>query len=84
VGNWNFCVSRAAAKYIKFLFQDDLLEPECVAALTAVAEQDPAVGLVSFLLAGSRSLSFRVHRSCRSQILLRVIELERPSVRRAG
>ena len=46
VGNWNFCVSRARGKYIKFLFQDDLLEPECVAALTAVAEQDPAVGLV--------------------------------------
>jgi glycosyltransferase involved in cell wall biosynthesis/predicted O-linked N-acetylglucosamine transferase (SPINDLY family) len=46
VGNWNHCVRVARGKYIKFLFQDDLLEPDCVAEMVARAECDPAVGLV--------------------------------------
>ncbi|MFM6261102.1 glycosyltransferase, partial [Planktothrix sp.] len=28
--NWNYCISQAHGKYIKFLFQDDLLEPNCL------------------------------------------------------
>lgn len=46
VGNWNYCVEQAKGKYIKFLFQDDLLEPDCVSELVAVAESDAYVGLV--------------------------------------
>ncbi|HVU33137.1 MAG TPA: FkbM family methyltransferase [Opitutaceae bacterium] len=46
VGNWRRCISEARGKYIKFLFQDDVLEPECVAELVAVAERDPEIGLV--------------------------------------
>lgn len=44
--NWNYCIDRASGKYIKFLFQDDLLKPDCVAKLVDLAEQDEAIGLV--------------------------------------
>lgn len=30
VVNWNRCVELASGKWVKFLFQDDLLEPSCV------------------------------------------------------
>lgn len=52
VGNWNFCVQHVLSaeldrpKYIKFLFQDDLLNPDCIAEMVAVAEQDEAIALV--------------------------------------
>lgn len=46
VGNWMHCVAEARGKYIKFLFQDDLLEPDCIASLVEVAERDPEIGLV--------------------------------------
>lgn len=46
VQNWNFCVREAGGKYIKFLFQDDLLEPGCVEEMTAVADKDDETGLV--------------------------------------
>ncbi len=44
--NWNFCISQATGEYIKFLFQDDLLEPECIAKMVAVAQQNPKIGMV--------------------------------------
>jgi len=46
VANWENCVQHARGKYIKFLFQDDLLAPECVAELTTLAEEDHEIGLV--------------------------------------
>lgn len=46
VGNWNYCISEAKGKYIKFLFQDDLLDPNCVSELLKVAERNSEVGLV--------------------------------------
>ncbi|MDE5112526.1 MAG: glycosyltransferase, partial [Trichodesmium sp. St7_bin2_1] len=46
VGNLNFCISLAKGKYIKFLFQDDLLEPNCIEELVKLAETDSEVGLV--------------------------------------
>ena len=36
VGNWNECVRLARGEYIKFLFQDDFLEPNCVEKMLAV------------------------------------------------
>jgi glycosyltransferase involved in cell wall biosynthesis len=30
VGNWNHCVDLASGEWIKFVFQDDILTPECV------------------------------------------------------
>jgi predicted O-linked N-acetylglucosamine transferase (SPINDLY family)/glycosyltransferase involved in cell wall biosynthesis len=44
--NWNFCISQAKGEYIKFLFQDDLLEPECIEKMVALAQQNPEIGLV--------------------------------------
>ncbi|MBI4349713.1 MAG: glycosyltransferase family 2 protein [Elusimicrobia bacterium] len=43
VGNWNRGVALARAPWIKFLFQDDLLEPECLGRL--LAARRPGVGL---------------------------------------
>jgi predicted O-linked N-acetylglucosamine transferase (SPINDLY family)/GT2 family glycosyltransferase len=44
--NWNFCIAQAKGKYIKFLFQDDLLEPDAISKMVELAEQDEEVGLV--------------------------------------
>jgi predicted O-linked N-acetylglucosamine transferase (SPINDLY family)/GT2 family glycosyltransferase len=44
--NWNFCISQAQGKYIKFLFQDDLLEPNAIEEMVNLAEQDEEIGLV--------------------------------------
>jgi hypothetical protein len=44
VGNWNACLARARGEWIKFLFQDDLLDPNCIERLVAAARPD--VGLV--------------------------------------
>ncbi|HIK33957.1 MAG TPA: glycosyltransferase [Oscillatoriales cyanobacterium M59_W2019_021] len=46
VQNWNFCLHQANGKYIKFLHQDDILEPECVEKMVDLAEQDEEIGLV--------------------------------------
>jgi predicted O-linked N-acetylglucosamine transferase (SPINDLY family)/glycosyltransferase involved in cell wall biosynthesis len=44
--NWNFCIQQAKGEYIKFLFQDDLLAPECIAKMVATAQQNPDIGMV--------------------------------------
>ncbi|HMN04885.1 MAG: glycosyltransferase [Flavobacteriales bacterium] len=44
--NWNNCVRHAKGAYIKFLFQDDLLAPNCVARMVAMAGSAPEVMLV--------------------------------------
>ncbi|MEG3860895.1 glycosyltransferase [Microcoleus sp. herbarium12] len=44
--NWNFCIEQAKGEYIKFLFQDDLLAPECIEKMVAVAQQNPDIGMV--------------------------------------
>ncbi|MEG4217932.1 glycosyltransferase [Microcoleus sp. Pol14C6] len=44
--NWNFCISQTKGQYIKFLFQDDLLAPECIEKMVAVAQQNPEIGMV--------------------------------------
>ncbi len=46
VQNWNFCIKEAKGKYIKFLFQDDLLESDCIEKLMQVAVRDDEIGLV--------------------------------------
>lgn len=46
VQNWNYCLSKANGKYIKFLFQDDLLEPDCIELMVKVAESNSTIGLV--------------------------------------
>ncbi|MEG4271228.1 MULTISPECIES: glycosyltransferase [unclassified Microcoleus] len=44
--NWNFCISQAKGQYIKFLFQDDLLAPECIDKMVALAQKHPEIGMV--------------------------------------
>jgi len=45
--NWNHCVRHASGQYIKFLFQDDILHPDCVAEMVTFAEEKGAqIGLV--------------------------------------
>ncbi len=46
VENWNFCIEEAKGKYIKFLFQDDHLEPFCVQKLVEVSERESNIGMV--------------------------------------
>ena len=44
--NWNACLQLAHGSYIKFLLQDDLLEPDCIGRMVAAAEVDQRVGMV--------------------------------------
>ena len=44
--NWNNCVLKARGEYIKFLFQDDLLELNCIAEMMKLAITDCRIGLV--------------------------------------
>lgn len=37
VGNWNRCVELARGEWIKYLFQDDWLEPDCVERMVSAA-----------------------------------------------
>jgi glycosyltransferase involved in cell wall biosynthesis len=46
IPNWNFCLSMAQGKYIKFLFQDDVLTASCIEDMVELAESDEDVGLV--------------------------------------
>lgn len=43
--NWNYCIEHAKGKYVKFLFQDDLLEPTCITELVGLINSEPNVGL---------------------------------------
>ena len=46
VDNWNYCIKQAKGKYIKFLFQDDTIKPDCISKMVEIAEQDEQIGLV--------------------------------------
>lgn len=46
IPNWNFCLSMAQGKYIKFLFQDDVLTAACIKDMVELAESDEDIGLV--------------------------------------
>jgi len=43
VGNWNRCVELAQGEWIKFVFQDDLIAPECLEKMVAACEKDTAI-----------------------------------------
>ncbi|CAD5965485.1 putative protein MT1568 [Planktothrix tepida] len=44
--NSNFCIEHSQGKYIKFLYQDDILLPNCIEKMVTLAETDPDIGLV--------------------------------------
>lgn len=45
--NWNNCLKNATGKYIKFLFQDDVMQPTCLEEMVQVLEQNPELALVA-------------------------------------
>lgn len=45
--NWNNCLRKSNGKYIKFLFQDDILKPECISQMVKVLENDIRIALVA-------------------------------------
>ncbi|SDH06810.1 glycosyltransferase family 2 protein [Psychroflexus sediminis] len=45
--NWNHAMRQARGKYIKFLFQDDILLPACLEEMYTVLENNPKIGLVT-------------------------------------
>ncbi len=57
-GNWNRCVALARGEFVKFLFQDDLLEPRCLELMVHAGRKHPFVSCRrEFLLEpGSASL----------------------------
>ncbi|SKB11747.1 Glycosyl transferase, family 2 (fragment) [Planktothrix sp. PCC 11201] len=44
--NSNFCINQSQGKYIKFVYQDDILMPNCIEKMVDLAETDPDIGLV--------------------------------------
>lgn len=46
-GNWNNCIEKANGEYIKFLFQDDVLEPTCIEEMVQVFGAYPNAGLIT-------------------------------------
>lgn len=45
--NWNNCLKHASGKYIKFLFQDDVMERDCLEIMVQALEDNPKVSLVA-------------------------------------
>lgn len=45
--NWNNCLRHARGRYIKFLFQDDILLPTCIQEMVEILENDNSVALVA-------------------------------------
>jgi len=45
-GNWNRSVQLAQGDYVKFLMQDDLLDPTCVSRMATILAANPSVGFV--------------------------------------
>lgn len=54
--NWNNCLRNSRGEYIKFLFQDDVLFPDCIEKMMQVISKDENLGLVAskrkFLIEG--------------------------------
>lgn len=45
--NWNHTIKQANGEYVKFLFQDDILLPNCITDMVKVMEHHKSVGLVA-------------------------------------
>lgn len=43
VGNWNRCIELANGEWIKFVFQDDLIAPECIEKMLTAANLDSSL-----------------------------------------
>ena len=45
--NWNNCIKNSDGEFIKFLFQDDLLDSTCIEKMIDILIADSSIGLVS-------------------------------------
>ncbi len=45
--NWNNCILNSNGEYIKFLFQDDLLRPDCIQKMVSILVDNVDLGLVA-------------------------------------
>ncbi|KAB8330883.1 glycosyltransferase family 2 protein [Scytonema tolypothrichoides VB-61278] len=43
VGNWNRCIELAQGEWIKFVFQDDLIAPECLEKMLAMSKPNSSI-----------------------------------------
>lgn len=61
--NWNNCLKNAEGEFIKFLFQDDILYPECIEEMIEAITQQKDIVLVAskrkFLIEGKINPSIR-------------------------
>jgi glycosyltransferase involved in cell wall biosynthesis len=46
VSNWNHLLAASTGEYVKYLFQDDRFEPNCVQEMVQLAQRDPKMGFV--------------------------------------
>ncbi|WP_299334718.1 glycosyltransferase family 2 protein [uncultured Psychroserpens sp.] len=44
--NWNHCIKQCQGAFVKLLFQDDILQPNCISELIQLALEKDTVGLV--------------------------------------
>jgi glycosyltransferase involved in cell wall biosynthesis len=47
VANWNSCIRQARGRYLKYLFGDDLLQPDALGRMVEILERAPDVSLVA-------------------------------------
>ncbi len=45
-GNWNLALGKARGRYIKFLFQDDVIYPDCLSTMVNAMKANGTVGIV--------------------------------------
>jgi glycosyltransferase involved in cell wall biosynthesis len=45
--NWNNCISKSNGEYVKFLFQDDLLIPDCIRTMVEIINKNKEIGMVA-------------------------------------
>ncbi|MUP44174.1 glycosyltransferase family 2 protein [Gramella sp. BOM4] len=45
--NWNNCIKKANGEFIKFIFQDDLMEPACISSLYRAYQINKSAALVA-------------------------------------
>ena len=45
-GNWNMALSKATGKYIKYLFQDDVIYPDCLSTMVESLRRHESAGVV--------------------------------------
>jgi glycosyltransferase involved in cell wall biosynthesis len=60
--NWNRCVSLARGKWVKFVFQDDVLHPRCVEQLLGLVRQGGALAVCRRRLKFEQGVSRPVQR----------------------